>query len=49
MYYINIFDGSPSHPSPAMLQDVSPDNGAQEEITAGLSGFAGSFKADGRK
>lgn len=35
--------------SPAVLQDVSPDDGAQEEITTGLSGFAGSFKADGRK
>ena len=35
--------------SPAVLQDVSPDDGAQGEITAGLSEFAGSFKADGRK
>lgn len=29
-------------------QDVSPDDGAQEEVTDGLSRFAGSFKADGK-
>lgn len=35
--------------SPAVLQDVSPDDGAQVEITAGLSDFAGSFKANGQE
>ncbi|CAN0079464.1 unnamed protein product [Ascophyllum nodosum] len=44
--------GSPNHRNKknpdGSWQDVSPDHGAQEVVTEGLSRFAGSFKAKGK-